>query len=37
MFVLIQNYHIPTVLLDPKGDIKCTVETHVPITKSGSC
>lgn len=28
---------IPHCLLDPKGDIKRTVETHVPITKSGSC
>ena len=27
----------PHCLLDSKCDIKCTVETHVPITKSGSC
>lgn len=32
--VLLVNPHC---LLDPKGDIKCAVETHIPITKSGSC
>lgn len=35
--VAVRDEQYPHCLLDPKGDIKCAVETHIPITKSGSC
>jgi len=35
--VAVRDEQYPHCLLDSKCDIKCTVETHVPITKSGSC
>ena len=35
--VAVRDEQYPHCLFNPECDIKGTIETHVPITKSGSC